>query len=153
MRVDSPLLTAYVSSYPPRACGIATFTRDLREAVDLSGRSIISRVAAINDEGGTYAYPPQVRWLIDHADRQSWVDVAEQINQSRVSLVSVQHEFGICGRFERDGRFVDHLAGFLGRIEKPLITTVHTVLPHPRPDLRDAIRLLHDRSAAVVTMV
>jgi hypothetical protein len=30
--------------------------------------------------------------------------VAQQINASRVSQVNIQHEFGICGRFERDGR-------------------------------------------------
>jgi glycosyltransferase involved in cell wall biosynthesis len=153
MIMDSALRVAYVSSYPPRACGIATFTRDLSDAVALSGRNVLTRIAAINDEGAAYNYPQQVRWSIDHCDPRSWEATADQINRSRVSLVSVQHEFGIDGRFERDGRFVDHLAPFLARIEKPLVATLHTVLPHPRADLRDAIRLLHDRGAAVVTMV
>jgi glycosyltransferase involved in cell wall biosynthesis len=151
--MDSTLRTAFVSSYPPRACGIATFTRDLSDAAVQSGRNVGTRIAAINDEGAIYSYPQQVRWAIDQDDPHSWREVAGQINASRVSLVSIQHEFGICGRFARDGRFVDHLAGFLERIEKPVVSTLHTVLPHPHPDLRAAIRLLHDCSVALVTMV
>lgn len=151
--MDTILRTAYISSYPPRACGIATFTRDLSDAAAGCGRNVSTRVAAINDEGAIYSYPKQVRWSIDQDDPRSWREAAAQINASRVSLVSVQHEFGICGRFARDGSFVDHLAGFLERVEKPVVATLHTVLPHPRPDLRAAVRMLHERSAALVTMV
>ncbi len=151
--MDSNFNIAYVSSFPPRACGIATFTRDLSQAVAQSGRGMSTRVAAINDEGAVYSYPPQVRWTIDQYDPQSWKDVADQINRSRVSLVSVQHEFGIDGRFQRDGTFVDHLGGFLDRLNTPVVATLHTVLPHPRPDLREAVRRLHARASGVVTMV
>lgn len=151
MRSESTV--AFVGSYPPRACGIATFTRDLSDAVAASGRNISTRIAAINDEGAAYDYPAQVRWTIDQCDPASWRAAAQAINASRTSLVSVQHEFGIYGRFARDGSFTDHLKGFLEEIEKPVVSTLHTVLPHPRPDLKEAIRVIHDHSEAVVTMV
>jgi glycosyltransferase involved in cell wall biosynthesis len=151
--MPSDLVVTYVSSYPPRACGIATFTRDLSEAVAASGRNIVTRIAAINEEGAVYAYPPHIRWTIDQNDQNSWIETAERINQSRTSLVSIQHEFGIDGRFNRDGSYVNLLAGFLDHIDKPVVSTLHTVLPHPRPDLLEAVRVLHDRSAAVITMV
>jgi len=151
MRSESPI--AYVSSYPPRACGIATFTRDLSDHVAASGRNLSTRVAAISEEGASYDYPSQVRWTIDQCDPASWRKAAEEINASKAALVSIQHEFGIDGRFEKDGTFVDYLKGFLERLEKPVVSTLHTVLPHPRPDLREAIRTLHDHSSAVVTMV
>lgn len=151
--MESELSIAYLGTYPPRACGIATFTRDLSEAVAGSGSGITSRIAAINDEGASYAYPPHVRWTIDQYDPQSWLEAAQSLNRAHIDVVSVQHEFGITGRFERDGRFVNHLDRFLKVIEKPVVATLHTVSPHPGPDRRDAIRLLHDRSAAVVTMV
>ena len=151
--MNSTLGIAYVSSYPPRACGIATFTRDLSNAVAQSGSGLVTRIAAINDEGAIYSYPTHVRWSIDQGDRQSWIDVAARINKSRVAMVSIQHEFGLYGSFERDRRFVDHLAGFLERLEKPVVSTLHTVLPHPLPDLRAAIRALHDRSTVVITMI
>jgi len=150
--MDTTISIAYVGSYPPRACGIATFTRDLSNAVAQSGRGVDTRIAAINDEGALYGYPAQVRWTIDQGDPRSWIEVARQINQSRVSSVSIQHEFGLYGTFEPSGCFVDSLPDFLDRLEKPVISTLHTVLPSPHPDLRASLRALYDRSTAVVTM-
>ncbi len=151
--LTAPLTVAYVSSFPPRACGIATFTRDLSDAVAQSGANIVTRNVALNEDGADHAYPPQVRWTIDQHDPRSWIAVARQINISRVDLVSIQHEFGICGRFAKDGQFHDHLACFLATLRKPVVATLHTVPPHPPADLREAIRTLHDHSAAVVTMI
>ncbi len=151
--MNASLGTVQISSYPPRACGIATFTRDLSNAVAHSGRGVRTSVAAINDERSVYSYPRQVRWTIDQSDPRSWIDAAVQINRSRAELVSIQHEFGLYGHFEPDGRFIDYLTGFLERLEKPVVSTLHTVQPHPRPDVRAAIRALHDRSVAVVTMI
>jgi glycosyltransferase involved in cell wall biosynthesis len=151
--VPPEMITAYLGSYPPRVCGIATFTRNLSTAVARSERGIATRVAAITNEGALYHYPPQVRWTIDQNDPRSWTEAAIQVNRSAVSLVSIQHEFGIYGRFERDGRFVDMLGHFLDLIERPIVTTLHTVSPHPPDDRKEAIKRLHDRSAAVVTMV
>ena len=151
--MQQELSVAYLGTFPPRACGIATFTRDLSQAVGHSGSGIITRNIAINEEGASHAYPPQVRWTIDQPDPRSWIDVAKQINRSSVDVVSVQHEFGISGRFERDGRFVDHLRGFLDTVKVPVISTLHTVLPHPRPDLREAVRALYERSDAMISMV
>jgi polysaccharide biosynthesis protein PslF len=147
------LVTTFVSSFPPRACGIATFTRDLSEAVARSGQDVGARIAAINDEGAAYAYPPQVRWLIDQQSPKSWREAADKINASRTTLVSVQHEFGLYGKFDRNGLFEDYLVHFLDRLDKPVVATLHTVLPHPRPDQKAAIKALHDRSSGVVTMV
>lgn len=144
---------AFVSTYPPRACGIATFTRDLRDAVGKSRQDVSTAVMAITENGEPAAYPASVRWTIDQHDPQSWHYAAAQLNKAAVDLVCVQHEFGICGDFDSEGHFTDHLAGFLERIAKPVVTTLHTVIPRPPPDLRRAIRRLHDRSGAVVTMV
>ena len=144
---------AYVSTFPPRACGIATFTRDLSEAIGRSQHECSTSIMAITEGSMAAAYPAQVRWTIDQHNPHSWQDAAEQLNRAPVDLVCLQHEFGICGRFEPDGRFTDYLAGFLERITKPVVATLHTVVARPPADLRHAIRLLHERSAAVVTMV
>jgi glycosyltransferase involved in cell wall biosynthesis len=151
--MSSELAVAFLGSYPPRACGIATFTRDLSDAIAGTGRHVAPRIVAIDDEGSLYRYPRQVRWRIDQQDPSSWRDAARALNDSNVALVSIQHEFGIDGHFERDGRFVDHLPYFLEEIRKPIVTTLHTVLPSPRVDLREPIRYLHARSAAMISMV
>ena len=144
---------AYVGSYPPRACGIATFTRGVSDAVARSPRGMVTWIAAIDPAGAPLSYPPQVSWSIDQGDRQSWREAARRINASPVSVVSIQHEFGIFGRFAADGTFSDFLPDFLERLEKPVVSTLHTVLPHPRPDFLKAVQTIYRRSAAMVTMV
>ena len=134
---------AYVGSYTPRACGIATFTRDVSRAVAQSPRGMAARIAAIDPAGTALPYPTEVRWTIDQGDRRSWREAARRINASSVSVVSLQHEFGLFGRFGADGGFADFLPDFLERLEKPLVSTLHTVLPHPRPDVLEAVRAIH----------
>ena len=151
--MEAQLAVAYVSSFPPRACGIATFTRDLSEAVVRSGANIVTRDVALNEEGASHAYLPQVGWTTGQHEPRSWIAVAQQVNRSRVDLVSIRHEFSISGRLTEDGQFHDHLVGFLDTIRKPVVATLHTVLPHPCADLCGAVRTLHDHSRAAVTML
>ena len=151
--MTSKQIAAYVGSYPPRACGIATFTRDVSEAVARSPRGMAARIAAIDPADAQLSYPSNVCWTIDQGDRQSWREAARRINASPVAVVSIQHEFGLFGRFAADGTFSDSLPDFLERLEKPMVSTLHTVLPHPRADLLKAVQTIYRRSAAVVTMV
>ena len=63
---------AYLSTYPPRECGIANFTKDLIDAVsDLEGfkQSII----AINEKGAIYDYDRHVKWIIERDDAEDYV--------------------------------------------------------------------------------
>ena len=80
----------FVSSYPPRQCGIATFAEDVREAYDrLTGMS--SEVIAINDPGGHYSYPQCVVGTIRRDSRDSYLDAARLANASTADVVNIQH--------------------------------------------------------------
>ena len=59
------IILGVVSTFPPREDGIATFTRDLLDAVCGADSRITARIAAITDPGAYYAYPRQVRWEIE----------------------------------------------------------------------------------------
>lgn len=147
---DRPLSVAFVATAPPRQCGIATFTQDLARAVKAADPGVRISWAAINDAASIYPYGPEVRWRIRQRHPASYRAVAEQINASRVDVVSVQHEFGLYGIW--GDPFEDHLAPFLETLRKPLVTTLHSVMPTPTPSVRDAVRRIGHHSRTVVVM-
>jgi glycosyltransferase involved in cell wall biosynthesis len=72
------------------------------------------------------------------------------LNVAAVDVVSLQHEFGLYGTW--GDPFEDHLVGFLDVLDKPLVTTLHSVLPDPSPSIRDAVRRIVQRSNLIVVM-
>lgn len=142
-----PITAAYVSTFPPRECGIATFTRDLTRAINLYNPRARPLIVAINDEAEIYTYGPQVRWQIAEDDPESYREVAQALNASTVDVVNVQHEFGIFG-----GEWGRHALVLLDALRMPVVTTLHTVLPDPDPVAREIVRALCERSAATVGM-
>lgn len=60
-----------VSTYPPRACGIGTFSRDLANALEhFTGEVGNVRIAAIDNDNGPYHIP--VDLIIDQYNAESW---------------------------------------------------------------------------------
>ena len=80
---------AYVSSYPPRICGIATYTRDLLDAVSRLYALKSQVVFAINDKGGYYNYGGEVEFQIDREIADTYVEAAEYINESNIDIVNI----------------------------------------------------------------
>ncbi len=144
------------STFPPREDGIATFTRDLLAGVCGAQLGISARIAAITDPGSSYAYPRQVRWEIEQDDKDSYAAAARALARAKVAVVSLQHEFGLWGApgyLAASFDAYDCAPAFLDALDRPVVTTVHSVLPQPRPDIRAAVRLLCERSAATVVMI
>jgi glycosyltransferase involved in cell wall biosynthesis len=119
------LRIAYVSSYTPRECGIATFTEDLTKSINALNVLKPAAIIGINDLGSTYNYGKEVVMQIDAADERTYHQVADRINDSDFDLVNVQHEFGLFG-----GDWGNYLLTFLKKLSKPSITTMHTTLSH-----------------------
>src|SRR5581483_1847997 len=86
---------AYVASFPPRECGIATFTRDLVSANNRLVPELPGRIVAINDPGPGYRYPASVRWQIDRDEVSTYTDAADYLNDSACDVVNIQHEYGL----------------------------------------------------------
>ena len=136
----------FVGSYPPRECGIATFTEDIRGAYDLL-IGAPSDVIAITDEGRTYDYPPSVAAQIQRDDRRSYLAAARFANEHPADVVNIQHEYGLFG-----GERGDYLLDLLSALTKPVVVTLHTTLPQPEPRMRFVTRELCNRSDAVVVL-
>jgi glycosyltransferase involved in cell wall biosynthesis len=142
---------AFVASAVPRRCGIATFTADLTAAVKAADPAVRCVAAAIDEPNTARAYGPDVRWRIRQGDRESYPAAARAINESSVDVVNLQHEFGLYGVW-RDGGYEDHCVPFLEALHKPVITTLHTVLPQPEPQVREVVRRIAEKSTRVVVM-
>ncbi|HEV8535490.1 MAG TPA: glycosyltransferase family 4 protein [Candidatus Limnocylindria bacterium] len=142
---------AFVASAIPRRCGIATFTADLMAAVKAADPAVRCISAAIDEPNAARAYGPDVRWRIRQGDMQSYRGAARAINESSADVVNLQHEFGLFGTW-RDGVYEDHAVPFLNELNKPAITTLHTVLPKPEPQIRDTVRRIAASSSRIVVM-
>jgi glycosyltransferase involved in cell wall biosynthesis len=119
--------TAFVSTYPPRRCGIATFTSDLSGATN--GREI----AALHPDGQTGPYPTEVRHRIRKDESADYLATASALNRS-VDVVSIQHEYGIWG-----GDDGEHVLDFVRALRVPAVATLHTVLRDPSPHQRSVL--------------
>lgn len=142
---------AFVSSAVPRRCGIATFTADLAAGVRMADPTVRVRSAAIDEPFAARTYGADVSWRIAQEDAASYARAARAISGSAIDVVNLQHEFGLYGVWA-DGHYDDHLRVFLDACTKPVVTTFHTVPPHPEPWMVTTIRDAADRSAAVVVM-
>lgn len=123
----------FVGTYPPRACGIATFTSDLRRAVGASA-NIHTSVIAVTNSPNAYEYPPEVVFEITQDQIDDYRLAAEYINFSGADIVCLQHEFGIFG-----GPDGNHAVELLKRLRRPVVTTLHTVVGEPQQGLRNTL--------------
>ncbi|MBN1458332.1 MAG: glycosyltransferase family 4 protein, partial [Armatimonadetes bacterium] len=139
--------TAYLSTYPPRECGIATFCEDLVGSTVLSEGVGKPVVYAMENAPEARAYTWPVRGVLHESNDEQYAEVAESINDSLVACVSIQHEFGIFGGLHGRGLFQ-----FLDRLRKPVVTTLHTVLPEPEPAMCENLGQLAKRSQRLVVM-
>ena len=152
---------AFVSTYPPRRCGIATFTSDLMASIEADEAAALIEVAAIDERHSVRAYGPEVRWRIRQGTPEGYVAAARSIGGSDVDVVCVQHEFGLYGLWKDEswegdrwieGTYVDHLPSVLEAVGKPAVVTLHTVLPEPSPALRRAVQRIAAASDGLIVM-
>ncbi len=138
---------ALVGSYVPRQCGIATFTKDLRDAIENASDECRTLVLAMDDRAEGYRYPGEVQFQIRATQRKDYLTAADLLNINRVDIVIVQHEFGIYG-----GPNGSHVLQLMGNLRMPVITTLHTVLNEPSTGEAKVIHELAERSDRLVVM-
>ena len=138
---------AYVGTYPPRLCGIATFTRDLSASGGALGEGARPTIVAVTDPGGQYEYPAEVKYEIRQGAKSDYARAAEFINYSDVQLVSIQHEYGIYGG--DDGAYILDLVSLL---RAPTIATLHTVIKEPSGSQKAIVQKLSLACARLVVM-
>ena len=134
---------AFLGTFLPRHCGIATFTTDLTNAIGGEFPRIDRLVLAMNDAGQRHAYGSQVRFELPQNDSDAYLRAADFLNVNTVDVLSVQHEYGIFG-----GKAGSHLLTMLRALRMPIVSTLHTVLGDPNEHQRrvmDELAVLSER--------
>jgi glycosyltransferase involved in cell wall biosynthesis len=139
----------FITSYPPRECGIATYTQDLKNAIqEKFGSTFSLKVCALEASESNYAYSEEVKYKLNTAIQEQYADLTLKINADKnIAMIFLQHEFGLFG-----GDYGDYLLKFMKHLKCPITTTFHTVLPTPNEKLKKVVRKIADYSDYLVVM-
>ena len=138
---------AFISSFLPRKCGIATFTSDLIKNAALSAKGAFEPLVVAMQSDNALKYEDPVKFEIRQNVKNDYICAADYINFSHVDVVSVQHEFGLFG-----GEGGSYLSLLLNRLKAPVVTTLHTVLDDPIPAYHKSLVDVCKASYQVITM-
>jgi len=140
-----------IGNFPPRQCGIATFTRDLIESIIKNKREkkikAEAYIIAMNDPDQTYNYPEEVKFEIRQEHQRDYLKAAKFINYSDANICVLQHEFGIFG-----GDSGIYILPLIHRLKIPLVVTFHTVLENPSYNEKVIIQEISNKAEKVVVM-
>jgi len=138
-----------MSSYPPRECGLATFSSDVVNSIKLVfGDSLPIEVCALQKEENQFEYGFDVHYALTVSSIEEYRILAEKINnRDDIGMVCIEHEFGLF-----DGDYGNYLLSFLLAINKPIATVFHTVLPGPNDKLKKIVQAIIDLSNKIVVL-
>ncbi len=138
-----------ITSYPPRKCGIATYSQDLIRAIeDKYTEDLTISVCALLKQDDQMEYPQQVKYFLNTWEREDYGRLAESINLDRdVRAIYLQHEFGLYG-----GELGNYLIDLLEKLKVPVITTFHTVLSDPSEERKGIVQQIAKHSANLILM-
>ena len=140
----------FIGTYPPRECGIGTFTQNLFDAVTGAGDSKEQDenfIVAMNDFEQNYTYPDEVKLTIRQESQQDYLAAVKYINLSGAGCCILEHEFGIYG-----GQNGVYILPLLHRLEIPLIVTLHTIIKTPSYNEKSILQEICKMANRVVVM-
>ncbi|TVQ17830.1 MAG: glycosyltransferase [Bacteroidetes bacterium] len=145
---EKPAGLLIITSYPPRECGIATYSQDLIEALyNKFSQSLQIKVCAMESGEDVFSYSREVKYVLKTFLPDGYAKLANAINlDPDIQFVLIQHEFGFFKKQQQ--AFTD----FLHQLTKPVIIVFHTVLPRPNPALRLAVKQIADACVSVIVM-
>lgn len=147
-RSPEPSEILFITSYPPRECGIATYSQDLIGAINNKFNSSLKiKVCALESVESDFTYPPEVKFILNTSLAADYSNLSMNINgDPLIKLVVIQHEFGFFRNEEQT------FLRLLYELTKPVIIVFHTVLPNPDGLLKSKIRSIALACNSIVVM-
>lgn len=139
----------FVTSFPPRECGIATFTTDLTNAIkNQMDSSIEIEICALEGASQRFDYPTDVKYILDTSQPSQYIEISKKINNDKqVKAVMIEHEFGLFG-----GEYGDYLMYMMDTLEKPVVITFHSVLPCPDKKRLQTVQDITEKAKSILVM-
>jgi glycosyltransferase involved in cell wall biosynthesis len=142
---------AFIGTYPPRECGIGTFTNNLFKSMlgntENKGNKNESFVVALNDNDLKYKYPEEVKLTIRQDYQEDYLKAVHFINLSGTDVCILEHEFGIFG-----GQNGVYILPLLHRLKIPLIVTLHTIVKAPSYNEKAVLQEICKMANKIVVM-
>src|SRR6476660_8733548 len=84
----------FITSYPPRECGIATYSQDLIMALSKKfSNSFNIGICALESEGEKHDYTGEIEYTLNVDNPGSFSSLAKNINDDAdIRIVMIQHE-------------------------------------------------------------
>lgn len=138
----------FITSYPPRECGIATYSQDLITTLNNKfSHSLSIKVCALESGDFNYSYPSEVKYILKTSMPDGYATLAAAINKDdQIKIVMIQHEFGFY-KYQKET-----FQQFIELIKKPVIIAFHTVLPHPDEQMKANISHIAEICESIVVM-
>ena len=138
----------FVTSFPSRECGIATYSNDLISAIaNKFENSFQLNVCALETVSEKNIYDDNVTLILKTDDSKSYSKLATNINNNpNIQVVVFQHEFGLYKNNEAD------FLQLLEKIQKPIVTVFHTILPKPNEYLIEHVQHIAKFSDEIIVM-
>jgi len=145
----------FITSYPPRECGIATYSHDLVKALSNKfSQSFTMDICALESESEKHIYTDsslpgstEIKYILNIDEPDGFSHLAKSINDNvAIRMVMVQHEFGFFKKREDDFR------EFLKVLIKPIVIVFHTVLPHPDDSLKTNVQEISGIVESIIVM-
>jgi len=137
-----------ITSFPPRECGIATYSQDLTNAIKKQfGNSFKIKICALETLNEIHDYSDDVKYILNTDYTETFGLLSKEINSnSKIEMVLIQHEFGFFNKTN------DNFIKFLNAIIKPVIIVFHTVLPKPSVTLKENVQNICMRVSSIIVM-
>jgi glycosyltransferase involved in cell wall biosynthesis len=154
------LRVGLISSYVPKRCGIATYSRDLIEAME-EHTCFDWRLIAAEDAHDSYSYGDRMIAILKKNNLDSYKKAAKIINEWQPDVVLLEHEFGLYGGrwsdyeykgIKRHDPMGDYILTLLNAVSAPVVTTLHTTIPEPDAMRLEVMRAISLRSSRLITM-
>lgn len=150
LTLNQPALTEvlFITSYPPRECGIATYSQDLiRSLNNKFSNSLSIKVCAMEADDVNYDYPDEVEFVLKTSIAADYEKVAIKINKSKdINMVLIQHEFGFFHAREKE------FLKLLNTVSKPVVIAFHTVLPNPDEQFKLKVQHIAAACQSIIVM-